>query len=140
MTSPSATLFFGCFPHKDTRDILSENFGSHIFRAYSTIKEDSVSRYINKIKLRHGIGLPTTCGYHHCEKEGLDVRALFDKSYFALPVNHNTLHHFFAWKFYRLTLFPILEGETIRITNHDHDKYFGIASWENQVNLVVQKK
>ena len=37
MTSPSETLGFGCSPHKDTCDILSENLASQIFQAYSSI-------------------------------------------------------------------------------------------------------
>ena len=34
-TYSSSTLGFGCSPHKDNYDILSESFVSHIFQAYS---------------------------------------------------------------------------------------------------------
>ena len=41
------------------------------------------------MKYRHGIGFPTTCVYQHCgEKEGFNVRYVFDQSYFELPVLH----------------------------------------------------
>ena len=52
-------------------------------------------RYVNKAKLRHGLGLPTTCGFHNCcGKTGFNIRAIFDQSYFALTVLNNILHHF----------------------------------------------
>ena len=54
---------------------------------------------------------------------------MFAQLYFALPVNHNTLQHSFAWIFYRFTCLPILEGGIIRITFYDYDKYFSIAAW-----------
>ena len=61
-------------------------------------------------------------------KKGFNVQAMIDQYYFALPVNHNTLHHFF-WNFNHFTFLPILEGAIIGITNHDYDKYFSIATW-----------
>ena len=54
--------------------------------------------YIDKVKSRHGIVIPKTCGYQYCgEKTGFNVRAMLAQSYFALPVLHNILHSFFAW-------------------------------------------
>ena len=47
------------------------------------------------MKLRHGIGLPTTCDYQHCGEKWFNVRAVLAQSYFALPVLHNILHHLF---------------------------------------------
>ena len=53
---------------------------------------------------------------------------MFAQSYFVLPVNHNTLDHFFAWTFYHFTCFHILEGAIIRITKYDYNKYFSITA------------
>ena len=81
------------------------------------------------------------------KKTGFNVRATFDQSYFAPPVLHNILHHFFAWKFYHFTYLPILEGYIIKITNYYYDKYFSIDAWENlgvscdaKVKLKYHKK
>ena len=72
MTPTSEILGFGFYPHKETCDILSENLVSHRLQAYLSINEGGVLRYINKVKSRHDIGLPTNCGYHHCgEKQVL---------------------------------------------------------------------
>ena len=38
MTYPSSTLGFGCYPYKDTCDILSEYLFLHILQAYSSKK------------------------------------------------------------------------------------------------------
>ena len=65
VTYPSLTICFGCYPHTDTCDVLSENLGSHRLQAYSSIYEGGIMSYINKVKSRHGIGIPTTCGYPH---------------------------------------------------------------------------
>ena len=46
-------------------------------------------------------------------KTGFNVIAMFAKSYFALPVNHNKLDHFFDWNIYNFTCLPILEGNII---------------------------
>ena len=47
-------------------------------------------RYINPVKSRHGIGLPTTCGYHNFgHKIGFNFRAMFAQYLFALLVLHN---------------------------------------------------
>ena len=54
---------------------------------------------------------------------------MFSQYYFALPVNHNTLHHIFSCTFYHFTSLPILEGAMIRITNYEYDKYFSIYAW-----------
>ena len=62
-------------------------------------------------------------------KKGFNVRAMFAQSYFALPVLHNVLHHFFSWAFYHFTCLPILEGYIIIITNYEYDKYFSISTW-----------
>ena len=68
---------------------------SQSLQEYSSINEGGVLRYINRAKSRHGIGLPTTCGYYNCGgKTGFNIIAMFALSYFSLPVNHNTLHHF----------------------------------------------
>ena len=48
--SPSSTLVFGCSPHNDTCDILSEDLVSNEFQAYSSKNEGGVLRYINKVK------------------------------------------------------------------------------------------
>ena len=66
MTSPSFLLGFGCSYHKDTCDILSEFFVSHILQEYLSLNEGDVLSYINKIKSRHILGLPTTFGYQNC--------------------------------------------------------------------------
>ena len=73
-------------------------------------------KYINKLNKIHGIGLLTTCGYQYCGvKTYFNVIAMFDHSYFVLPVLQNTLHHFFAWIFYHFTFLPIFGGDIIRI-------------------------
>ena len=53
-----STLGFGCSPHKDTNDILSEDFVSHRLLTYSPKYNRGVLRYINKVKSRHYIGIP----------------------------------------------------------------------------------
>ena len=94
-TSPSSTLGFGWSPHKDPCDILSEDLVSHIFQAHSSKNEGGVLRYLNKVKLRHGIGLPKTRGNQHCVvKTDFNVRAIFSQYYFSLPVLHTILHLF----------------------------------------------
>ena len=85
---------------------------------------------INKVKYRHCIGIPKTCGYQNCGgKTGFNVRAMFDQYYLALTVLHNILYNIFAWKFYHFTSLPILEGDIIGITNYDYDKYLSISTW-----------
>ena len=69
MKSNSATLGFVYYPHKDTCDSLSENLVPQRLQAYSSINEGGALRYIKNSKSRHGIGLPTTCDYHHCGKK-----------------------------------------------------------------------
>ena len=66
MPSPSETLSFDCYPHKETCDILSKHLVSQRLQGYSSINEGGVLRYINKVKSRHDIGIPTTCGYQNC--------------------------------------------------------------------------
>ena len=66
ITSPSSTLGLFCYPPKDTCDIFSEDFISHILQAYSSKNQGGVLRYITKVKSRHGILLPTICGYQDC--------------------------------------------------------------------------
>ena len=66
MDYTSATLDFGSSLHKYTYGIFSENLVSHRLQAHSSIKEGVVLRYINKVKSRHGIRLPKTCGYQNC--------------------------------------------------------------------------
>ena len=73
-------------------------------------------------------------------KNRFNVRYMFDQSYFALPVHHNTLHYFFAYTFYHFTCLPILEGDIIRITNHDYDEYLSISELGNQVDHVMKDK
>ena len=73
-------------------------------------------------------------------KKGFNVRDMFAQCYFALPVNHNTLHHFFAWKFYHFTCLNILEGAIIRITKYDHDRYFSISAWGKSVGSFDAKE
>ena len=63
------------------------------------------------------------------KKTGFNVRATFDQSYFAPPVLHNILHHFFAWKIYYFTCLTTPKGDIILITNYDNYKYFSIAAW-----------
>ena len=61
-------------------------------------------RYTKKVKYRHVIGTPATCGYQHFfEKSGFNDRAIFAQSYFVLPVLHNILHHYSQWMFYHFT-------------------------------------
>ena len=116
-------------PHKENFDILYEYLVSRILQEYSSKNRGDIFRYINKAKHRHVIGLLKACGYYNCGgKTGFIVRDMFDQYYSALPVNYNKLHHF-SWTFYHLTCLPILEGDTIRITNYDHDKYFSISTW-----------
>ena len=64
-------------------------------------------------------------------KKGFNVRAMFAQSYFALPVLHNVLHHFFSWAFYHFTCLPISEGSLTRtkLTDYYYDKYFIIYAW-----------
>ena len=61
------------------------------------------------------------------QKTGFNVRAIFAQYYFALPVDHITLHYFFAWKFYYFACLPILEGDITRIANNDYDENFIIS-------------
>ena len=61
--SPSSALVFGCSPHKDTCDVLSEDLFSHIFQEYLSKNEGGVLGYINKVKPIHRIVLPTNCAY-----------------------------------------------------------------------------
>ena len=74
MKSTSSALCSGCSPHKEACDILSENLYSQRFQAYSPINGGDVLININKVKSRHVIGLPTTCGYNYCgEETGFNV-------------------------------------------------------------------
>ena len=73
-------------------------------QAYSSKSEGGVLRYINKSKSRNGIRLPKTCGYQNCDEEtGFNVRAIFARSYFTLPVLYNVLYNFY-WNF---TILPV---------------------------------
>ena len=122
MTSPSVMLVFGCYPHRENCDILSEHLVSHRLQSYLSIKQGGLFMYINNVKSRHVIRLPTTCGYHR-------VIYMYSKSYFSVPVNHNTLHHFFASTFYHFPCLHILKEAVISITNYNYGKYFSIAAW-----------
>ena len=94
-------------------------------QAYSLKKIGIVLEYITKVESRHGIVIPSTCVYKRFgEKKYFNVRSIFYQSYFVLPVQHNILNHFFAWKFYYFTCLPIMEGDIVRISNYDYDKYF----------------
>ena len=88
-----------------------------------------VLRYINKVKSRHGIELPTTCGYQNCgEKRVLMLELCLLDLIFHYQY-YTTYCIFFHWAFYHFTCLPILRGDIIRITNYDNDKYFTIAAW-----------
>ena len=51
-------------------------------------------RYINKVKSRHGIGIPAVCGYQNFgEKIVFNVRAMFSQSYFFFPILYNILYN-----------------------------------------------
>ena len=66
MTYTSSTLGFGCYHHKDTCGILSKYSVSKRLQSYSSKNEGGVLRYINKVKSKHDIGIPTTFSYQHC--------------------------------------------------------------------------
>ena len=92
---------------------------------------------INKVKPIYAIVTQTTCGYQRCGKTtGFIVRDIFAQSYLTLPVNHNSLHNYFAWTFYHFTCFPVLEGDIIRIANYDYDKYFSISTWGKPGEMI----
>ena len=89
-----------------------------------------VLRYLNKVKSRHVIGLPTVCEYQHFdEKIGYNVRTMFVQSYCSLLVLYNILHGEFVWKFYHFTCLHIMEGGIVHNRNKDHDKYLSIYVW-----------
>ena len=72
--------------------------------------------YINRVKYRHGIGIPTTYGYQYCaDKTCFNVRSMFSLSYFTLPVLNNILHIFLRVHFVDFTCLLILEVDIIRI-------------------------
>ena len=66
MDYTSATFYFDSSLHKYTYDIFSENLVSHRLQAHSSINEGVVLRYISKVKSRHVIRLPKTCGCQNC--------------------------------------------------------------------------
>ena len=68
-TYSSSTLGFGCYPHKDSCDISSKYLLSHRLQASSSKNEGVVLIYIDKIKSRHDVVLPKTCGYKHCGEQ-----------------------------------------------------------------------
>ena len=72
-------------------------------------------------------------------KEGFNVRAMFLQFHFALLVLHNILHHCFALKFCHFTCLLILEGDIVKITNYDYDKYFCIAAWIKSGGSCAEK-
>ena len=86
--------------------IYCQNIWFHAdFKYINNIKKEVVLSYINKVKSRCGIGIPTTCGYQHCgEKTGFNVRSMFAQCYFALPVLNNILHIFLHGVF---TILPV---------------------------------
>ena len=53
---------------------------------------------------------------------------MVDQYYFALTLVQNILNQFFAWTFYYFTCLNILEGDIIKITDYDYDKYFSISA------------
>ena len=61
-TCSSSIFIFGCSPHTDTCDILSEAFPPRIIQAYSSKKRKYLLRYVHNMKYIHAIGLPTTIG------------------------------------------------------------------------------
>ena len=76
--SPSSTWVFGCYPHKKIFDTLSEYLVSFRFKAYSSKNEGFELRYKNKVKYRHGIGIPKKCGYQGFgDKTGFNFRSIF---------------------------------------------------------------
>ena len=81
------------------------------------------------MKSRHGIGLPTSCGYQHCDKKtDFNARDMFAQSWFALPVLHKYLHLFFPGDFIISPVCLFLK-DIISITNYDYDRYFSISAW-----------
>ena len=107
---------FGCYPHKESCDILSEDFVSRRLQANFSKKEGNVLSYTNMVKYRHGIRIPTACGYHICGgKNGFNVKYMFAQSYFALPVIHSILHHFLLGILANFTCLTILDGCIIKI-------------------------
>ena len=99
-----------------------------------------VLSYIKKVKFRHVIKLTTTCGYKNCdEQRGFNVRYTFAKYYFALPVLHNILNHFFAWTFYHFTCLRKMKGDIVWMTNYDYDKYFSISARGKSDGLCDEK-
>ena len=76
--SPSSTFGFSCYPHRNTCDIFSKYLVSSRIQAF--FKVGIVLEYINRVKSRHGIWIPTTCVYQKCfEKTGFNVRAMLAK-------------------------------------------------------------
>ena len=91
--------------------------------------------YTNKVKSRHGIELPTTCGYQNCgKKKGFNGKLL------CITSTTKKLVSFFSWTFYHFTCFYITEGYIVSITNYDYDKYFSIAEWEKSGGTCDAKK
>ena len=89
---------------------MSEFFLRQYFK-HIILKVGILLSYIKEVKSMHKIVLPTTCLYQHCGG------AMFDQSYFVVPVLHNILHIIFACKFYHFTCSHILEGDKVRIKN-----------------------
>ena len=127
ITSTSETLCFGCYTHKGSYDILSENLVSQRLQAYSSIYEGDLLRYANKAKSRHVIGIPTTCGYQHYGQKVLmlEICLLNLILHFQWITTHCII---FAWKFYHFTCLSILEGYIVNITNYDYNKYLSISA------------
>ena len=119
-TTPS--LGFANAPHIDRCDKFNSMQVNEIITHDDELGPDefrTIRMYCEKIWKYQGMGLPTTCGYHHCgEHPGYNLVAKFGVYGFAMELNHDRVHHMHGWSFSHLTFAPILVNPScVRLLN-----------------------
>jgi hypothetical protein len=120
-------------PHKDQCDRVSTD--QELF-FLNQVGENSFAREKAKnIMDTIHIGLPTTCGYNLIgSTNGYNPLVMFGVMGFAVPIQHQSVHHFFGWSFMHYTAVPMLvQKNKVRVSNleskHPQEPTFFVGAW-----------
>ena len=130
-TSPHDGIGFYNKPHIDINDIVPDDIYLKWFNKLNI--DASTQEYIETIKEKIGVGLPTTCGYNFSQpNQDSTIFAHFLCWDFLTSITDHTFHHFYGWSFPHCTTVPMqLTDNIVRVTNSNIplDKCIYVGAW-----------
>ena len=116
-------------PHEDKMDLVDTDLGQ---KWLSNLPDCESKAKLMSYAEAIGIGLPTTCGYNLVgqPKPSWTWTAHFGFSFFAFPLKHKLVHHFYGWAAPHFTALPVLSsGSHVRVTNNHCEEQCSVVAW-----------